>query len=59
MRSTKFVRHYGEQRVNHGLHLEDNQLTERQDLTLNYSHAEEAVLGLAAKGKQGTNRPWP
>lgn len=37
------------QRVHHSLQLVDNQLTERQALTLDYSHAEEAALGLAAR----------
>lgn len=40
------------QRVHHFLQMVDNQLTERQALTLDYSHAEEAALGLAARASR-------
>lgn len=40
------------QHVYHSLHSVDNQLTERQGLTLDYSHAEEAALGLATRANR-------
>ncbi|KAI9543566.1 hypothetical protein NQZ68_008613 [Dissostichus eleginoides] len=37
----------------------DNQLTQRQALTLDYSHAEEAALGLAARASRALTGPGP
>lgn len=44
--------HDAGQRVIHSVQLVDNQLTERQALTLDYSHAEEAALGLAIRANR-------
>lgn len=41
------------QHVHHPLQPVDNQPAERQALTLDYSHAEEAALGLAARASRG------
>lgn len=43
--------------VHHPLQPVDNQLTERQALTLDYSHAEEAALGLAARACRALTGP--
>lgn len=51
-----FVRCAG-QSVHHSLQPVDNQLTERQALTLDYSHAEEAALGLAARASRELTGP--
>lgn len=45
------------QRVHHSLQPVDNQLIERQALTLDYSHAEEAALGLAARASRALTGP--
>lgn len=43
--------------VHHSLHTPDTQLTERQALTLDYSRAEEAALGLAARSSRALTGP--
>lgn len=45
--------------VHHALQMVDNQLTQRQALTLDYSHAEEAALGLAARASRALTGPGP
>lgn len=44
--------HFAERCVHHSVQPVDNQLTERQALTLDYSHAEEAAPGLAARASR-------
>lgn len=47
-----FALHDDRRYVFHSVRPADNQLTERQDLTLHYSHAEEAALGLAIRANR-------
>lgn len=55
--SSEYISVCAGRHVHHPLQPIDNQLTERQALTLDYSHAEEAALGLAARASRALTGP--
>lgn len=55
--SSEYISACAGRHVHHPLLPLDNQLTERQALTLDYSHAEEAALGLAARARRALTGP--